>query len=131
MGFMDTVKGWFNIGGVKVRLEGIDKVVEKNGTNIKGKVYLTSKSDKTVLKMTYKFIMERSSGRGDEKETEEKVIAKRVLKDLSKSRRAKRRNSISISIMNSATSGKTRAECSEASANWLRLQLPKRTNITS
>ena len=79
MGLLDTIKGWLNIGGVKVRLEGLNDVVAKTGTNIKGKVILTSKSDKTVLKVTYKFVLQRTKGSGDDKEVEEKVIATRVL----------------------------------------------------
>ena len=52
MGLWDTIKGWFNIGGVKVKLEGVDPQVAKKGNQINGKVTLTSKGEKHVLKFS-------------------------------------------------------------------------------
>jgi sporulation-control protein spo0M len=71
MGLWDTIKGWFNIGGVKVKLQDVPSTVSKSGNEVTGKVVLTSKSDKQVLKMTYKLILEKTTGRGDDKETKE------------------------------------------------------------
>jgi sporulation-control protein spo0M len=81
MGFFDTIKGWFNIGGVKVKIEGLNQVVPKDGSKLTAKVNLSSKSDKHVNKLTYKFLLKKSKGRGDEKETKEYVIAQRVLSE--------------------------------------------------
>jgi hypothetical protein len=74
MGLWDTVKGWFNIGGVSVKLRDVNPMVPKSGNRIDGKVVLSSKSDKHVLKMHYKFVLERSTGRGNERETKEFVF---------------------------------------------------------
>ncbi len=38
MGFWDTVKGWFNIGGVKVKIEGLNTQVPKSGSKLTAKV---------------------------------------------------------------------------------------------
>jgi hypothetical protein len=46
MGFWDTVKGWFNIGGVKVKIDGLNKSIPKSGFKLNAKVNLTTKSDK-------------------------------------------------------------------------------------
>jgi hypothetical protein len=81
MGFLDTIKGWFNIGGVKVKLEGVDPVVSKEGNEIGGKVNLTSKGDKHVLKVNYKFVMERTTGRGENKETKETILGQSSMTD--------------------------------------------------
>jgi sporulation-control protein spo0M len=79
MGLLGTIKGWLNIGGVKVKLEGLNQIIAKDGNLISAKVRLTSKSEKQVLKMVYKFLLERTTGRGDEKKTKEFLIAERVL----------------------------------------------------
>jgi hypothetical protein len=75
---MSTVKGWLNIGGVKVKFKDFKPNVSKSGNEIKGTVLLTSMGDKQVTKMGYKFILERTSGRGDEKETKEHILAQSI-----------------------------------------------------
>lgn len=74
MGFMDTVKGWFNIGGVKVRIDLPSNTIARNGHHIDGKVNLMAKNDKQVLKLTYKLIQEITTGSGDKKETKENIL---------------------------------------------------------
>jgi hypothetical protein len=74
MGFWDTIKGWLNIGGVSVKLQGVSPTVSKAGHEIPGKVALTTKSDKHVLKLQYQLVLERTTGRGDDKKTEEVVL---------------------------------------------------------
>jgi hypothetical protein len=71
MGFLDTIKGWLNIGGVKVQIEGVNPMVSKSGKAVTGKAVLTSKSDKQVTKVTQKFILRKTTGRGNEKKTKE------------------------------------------------------------
>jgi hypothetical protein len=71
MGLWSTMKGWFNIGGVTVKLKDVNPLVPKSGNSITGKVLLTTKEDKQVVKLDYKFIMKKSTGRGNEKETKE------------------------------------------------------------
>ena len=79
MGMWDTVKGWFNIGGVKVKLQDVPTQVSKTGNTIGGKVILTAKNPKQVQKVVYKFLRRRTSGRGDEKKTDDHVIAQKVI----------------------------------------------------
>src|SRR5262245_24410934 len=74
MGLWGTIMGWFNIGGVSVKLKGVPQRVPKSGSNLQGQVVLASKGDKQVLKMDYKFVMKRTTGSGDNKKTEEYVI---------------------------------------------------------
>ena len=81
MGFFDTVKGWFNIGGVKVKLLEAPDKLSKSGSDFAGKVELVSKSEKHVLKMTYRLIEAHTTGRGDDKETKETVLGERVVEE--------------------------------------------------
>jgi len=74
MGFLDTIKGWFNLGGVKVKLLCDQPQISKPGGEISGKASLTSKSDKTVLKMHHKLIMEVTTGSKDDKKTKETLL---------------------------------------------------------
>jgi hypothetical protein len=79
MGLWGTVKGWLNIGGVKVDIQDLNQVVPKEGSHISGKVVLATKSDKTVTKVTCKFLLKKTTGRGEEKKTKEFVIAQRAV----------------------------------------------------
>jgi hypothetical protein len=79
MGLWSTIKGWFNIGGVKVKLEGVPSTVPKAGGEIRGQAVLTSKGDKHVLKVDYQFVLEKTTGRGDDRKTEEIVLGRSAL----------------------------------------------------
>jgi len=80
MGFLNTVKGWLNIGGVKVKLQDVNPRVSRSGSQITGKVLLTSKGDKQVLKLAYKFVMKKTTGRGDDKKVKDFTLAQ-VIQD--------------------------------------------------
>lgn len=71
MSFLDTIKGWLNIGGVKVKLQGVGPTVSKTGNTLTGSVILTSKSDKHIMGLRYRFFLKKTTGRGNEKETKE------------------------------------------------------------
>jgi len=71
MGFLDTAKGWLNIGGVKVKIQDLNPLIPRSGNQITGKVLLTSKGDKHVLKVVYKFLLRKTTGRGDQRQTKE------------------------------------------------------------
>jgi hypothetical protein len=71
VGFFDTIKGWMNIGGVKVKIQDLNPSVSKSANEIKAKVVLTSKGDKQVLGLTYKFMLRRTKGSGENKEVKE------------------------------------------------------------
>ncbi|MCE9545638.1 MAG: sporulation protein [Planctomycetia bacterium] len=81
MGLLSTVKGWLNIGGVKVKLEGLSPTLSRSGDTINGKVHLASKSDKQVLKMTYALVMETTTGKGEEKKTKKSVLGQSINKE--------------------------------------------------
>jgi hypothetical protein len=74
VGFFDKIKGWMNIGGVKVKIEGLNPSVKKSESQLGAKVVLTTKSDKQVLGMTYKFMLRRTKGSGDQKEVKEFTV---------------------------------------------------------
>jgi hypothetical protein len=74
VGFLDKIKGWLNIGGVKVQLQGVGPTVSKTGSEIPGKAVLTSKGDKHVLKVDYKFVLEKTTGRGEDRKTKKFVL---------------------------------------------------------
>jgi hypothetical protein len=74
VGFMDTIKGWLNIGGVKVKLSNVETKFPRNDNTMTGDVVLTSKSDKTVLDIEVEMVLEKSTGRGEERKTEKKVL---------------------------------------------------------
>jgi SpoOM protein len=74
MGLWDKIKGWFNIGGVKVKLSEVSPTVSKKGNAITGKAILTSKSDKQVLGLDYKFNLRKTTGSGEEKKVKDIVI---------------------------------------------------------
>lgn len=73
-GCWNGFKGWFNLGGVKLKLEGVDNNVPKAGTLITGNVQLLAKSEKHVYAVHYKLVRKRSKGRGDDKEDSEDVL---------------------------------------------------------
>lgn len=79
MGLWSTIKGWLNIGGVKVTLEGVPSTVSKAGGEIRGETVLTSKGDKHVLRVDYQFVLEKTTGRGDDKKTEEIVLGRAAM----------------------------------------------------
>jgi SpoOM protein len=81
MGLWDTIKGWFNIGGVKVKLDGVPSAISKTGNQIGGKVNLTAKGDKHVNKMTYRLVLRRTTGSGEKRETKDHVLAEKVVPD--------------------------------------------------
>ncbi len=81
MGFLGTIKGWFNIGGVKVKLKDVPSQISKAGGTLNGHVTLTSKGEKHVLKVQYKLIEEKTTGRGDDEETEELVLGQSICND--------------------------------------------------
>jgi hypothetical protein len=74
VGFFDKVKGWMNIGGVKVKIEGLNPSVKKSENQLGARVILTTKSDKQVLGMAYKFALRKTKGSGDQKEVKEFTI---------------------------------------------------------
>jgi hypothetical protein len=75
MGLLDTIKGWFNIGGVSVKIQDVNPMVPKTGNKITGKVILSTKTDKEVKTMAYKLLLKRTTGRGNERKTKDYVLA--------------------------------------------------------
>ena len=74
MGFMDTVKGWFNIGGVSVKIEGVQPTLYVGNNTLTGKAILAAKSDKEVLSVTCSITNEHK-----EKENGEEVVKNHTL----------------------------------------------------
>jgi len=64
MSFIDKVKSWFNIGGVKLAID-VPVNIEKASQEVKGSIKVTSKTDKHVEKITVKLVETFSQGRGE------------------------------------------------------------------
>lgn len=69
MGMWDKIKGWLNIGGVKVLLYKYSEPLHRSNPVIDGSVLLKTKSPKTVLSLEVKLIEELSEGEGTERKT--------------------------------------------------------------
>ena len=78
MGFWGTVKSWFS-SGVKVKIQDVVPQVSRSGSTIGGKVSLTAKADKHVNKVVYKLLRRRTHGHGQEKKTEDSILAQSTL----------------------------------------------------
>jgi len=74
MGFLDTVKGWLNIGGVKIKIEEMDPILYTGEHYVSGKFFLTAKNDKEVLSVTCSVIHEHSYKEDDEDQTDRNVV---------------------------------------------------------
>ena len=79
MGLWSTIKGWLNIGGVKVTIEGLNPVISKDENRLTAKVNLTTKEDKHVDRLQYKFVLKKTTGSGEQRKTNEYIIAQHVL----------------------------------------------------
>jgi hypothetical protein len=71
MGLWDTIKGWFNIGGVQVLLWKYTEPLSKSNPVITGAVLIKSKSPKTVAGLEVKVVEEYTTteGEGEDKRT--------------------------------------------------------------
>lgn len=63
MSFVDTIKGWLNIGGVKASLM-IPPSVEEASKMVKGIVILSAKTGKKINKVKVELVESFSQGRG-------------------------------------------------------------------
>ena len=73
MGMWSTIKGWFNIGGVKVKIQDLVPRVSRSGNTLNAKVALTTKTDKQILKVKYLFLWRKTTGKDAEKKTEQQI----------------------------------------------------------
>lgn len=78
MSFFDTIKGWVNIGGVKVALQLDNKQIAYSGDEIAGSVELSSKGEKEILRLTYRFLTRHITGTGQARTVLDKIIAETV-----------------------------------------------------
>jgi hypothetical protein len=76
MGLWGTIKGWLNIGGVKVLLWKYSEPLRKSNPVITGAVLLKTRSPKTVLSMEVRLIEEHTTGKGEERKTETTVLGR-------------------------------------------------------
>jgi hypothetical protein len=71
MGLWATIKGWFNIGGVKVLLWKYREPLSRSNPGMTGAVLFKTKSNKTVVSLEVKVIEEvtTTEGEGEDKKT--------------------------------------------------------------
>ena len=82
MGLWDTIKGWFNIGGVQVLLWKYSEPLSKANPVIDGAALIKSKSGKRVLSLEIKFVEEYTHqvGEGDDKRSKTDTTVLGLLK---------------------------------------------------
>jgi hypothetical protein len=73
-GCFNAVKGWFNIGGVKVKFGQPDINIPKAGNSLNVSVELTAKSDRHINAVFVKLIKEQTKKKEDRKESKENVL---------------------------------------------------------
>jgi SpoOM protein len=73
MSFIDTVKNWLGLGGVKVELT-VPGQVEKAAGKVSGKIVLTTKSDKLVKTIQVRCEELWSTGKGDDKQSKTLIL---------------------------------------------------------
>jgi hypothetical protein len=73
-----AVKGWLNIGGVKVRFQDVDPNLSRSDSSVYGEVVLTARSARHVSALAYRLLMKRTSGRRQDKKTKEYVLGETV-----------------------------------------------------
>ena len=74
MGFIDKIKQFFGIGGVKLQLM-VPTDISKAAATVAGTVILTSKSDQKVLSLEYWFEQRTTTGTGNNKKVSKKRLA--------------------------------------------------------
>jgi hypothetical protein len=75
-GCFNALKGWFNIGGVKVKFKNLDDNVRWSGNQLRGTLELSAKSDRFVAGVHFKFIQRRTTKEDGKKKTKENVLGK-------------------------------------------------------
>ncbi len=79
MGMWSTIKGWFNIGGVKVKIQDLVPRVSRSANTLNAKVSLTTKTDKQILKVKYVFMWRKTTGKDAEQKTEQQIYGQSSL----------------------------------------------------
>jgi hypothetical protein len=73
-GCFNAIKGWFNIGGVKVKFKNVADNVSWSGNQVRGSVELSAKSDRYVAGVHFKFVQKRTVKEDGKKKTKENVL---------------------------------------------------------
>src|SRR5262245_49707786 len=81
MGLWDTIKGWLNIGGVKVLLWKYTEPLPRSRPVLTGAVLIKSKSNKTVLGLDVQLVEEFTSGKGEDRHTQTTVLGRIAFPD--------------------------------------------------
>ena len=74
MGLWSKIKGWLNIGGVKVKLTKVETPFKEADPVMKGRFVIDSKTEATILSINVEFFAEVTSGDGEERETEKTAL---------------------------------------------------------
>jgi hypothetical protein len=80
MGFFDKIKGWLNIGGPKVAVNAVDQPITGMAGTIIGVATVTSTREAKITSITTRFIVEETTGTGEDKETESATITEETTK---------------------------------------------------
>jgi sporulation-control protein spo0M len=64
MSFVDTIKGWLNIGGVKLVLD-VPSSVEESSKKIKGKLVCSTKTEKKIKNIKVQLVEQYKTGKAE------------------------------------------------------------------
>lgn len=73
-GCLNAVKGWFNIGGVKIKFKDLDTNIPRAGTALTLSVELLARGERHVNAVHVKLVKEQTKKKEDGKQTKEKVL---------------------------------------------------------
>jgi hypothetical protein len=82
MGLWSTIKGWFNRGGVRIAIVETEKTFCLTDPILTGTVRLSTSSRRRVKNVEVTFVLQRTTGRGEERRTEEEVIGRYSITEL-------------------------------------------------
>ena len=81
MGLWSKIKGWLNIGGVKVQILETENPFPEDDPVMKGRFSLTTKTDATILSTSVEFYAEETKVEGEEEKTEKTVFGSMSTED--------------------------------------------------
>src|SRR5437870_11283246 len=82
MGLWSAIKGWFNRGEVGIKIVGTGETFCRTDPLLTGTVRLSTTARRRIKNVEVQLLLERTSGRGDERRTEEEVLGRYSITEL-------------------------------------------------
>jgi hypothetical protein len=81
MGFLGKVKGWLNIGGVSLKIAGVNPQIRRGRNEISGKALLTSGTGKQVLGVRCQVVNEHTYKKDGKSRTDTRVLGEQHFRE--------------------------------------------------